>query len=66
MSSHYEQSEQPEEPAPVHNGLRLAVWIKESKQLESAPWHIVKLVIFGTFVTFLLLLKQETVWLDER
>ena len=64
MSSHYEQSEQPEEPAPVHNGLRLTV--KVSEQLESAPLNIVKLIIFGTFVIFLLLLKQETLWLDER
>ena len=38
VSSSCEQSEQPEEPAPMHNGLRLAVWIKESEQLSSMAY----------------------------
>ena len=64
-SSSCEQSEQPEEPAPMHNGLRFKQ--SGSKSLSnSAPWHRVKLIILGTFFTFLLLLKEETLWLDER
>ena len=37
-SSSCEQSEQPEEPAPMHNGLTLAVWTKESEQLSSLAY----------------------------
>ena len=63
-SSSCEQSEQPEEPAPMHNGLRLAVWIKESEQLSSLAYSQTDYI--GHFCHVLVAFKQETVWLDKR
>ena len=59
-----EQSEQPEEPAPMHNGLTLAVWIKESEQLSSLAYSQTDYI--GHFCHVLVAFKQETVWLDKR
>ena len=65
VSSHYEQllwaaceqSEQPEEPAPMHNGLRLAVWIKESEQLSSLAYS--QIDSFGHFCHVLVAFKTR-------
>ena len=56
-SSSCEQSEQPEEPAPMHNGLRVAVWIKESEQLSSLAYS--QIDSFGHFCHVLVAFKTR-------